>query len=127
MSILFGLFYDSENTGRNVPKEMYCLGPLAIDISAEVATLDGNILPLSHQELSILTLLITHPTEVLPWEFLHNAVWNHPNPQHGLEEVTAAIDSLREKVILATADSPFVLTKQETARGLGYSLSIKNG
>lgn len=61
-------------------------------------TLHGNAVKLSHREFEILGLFASHPNQALSASFLHNAVWLHPDSEHGEEEAAAYVRSLQEKL-----------------------------
>ena len=56
-------------------------------------------------------------------DFLHNAVWSHPDADHGEEEVAAYINRLREKLKLDQPDSACQIVDEATQRGNGYRLT----
>ena len=49
-------------------------------------------------EFEILGLFASHPNQALSASFLHNAVWLHPDSEHGEEEAAAYVRSLQEKL-----------------------------
>ena len=69
-----------------------------IDQPKREVTLHGNAVKLSHREFEILGLFASHPNQALSASFLHNAVWLHPDSEHGEEEAAAYVRSLQEKL-----------------------------
>ena len=86
-------------------------------------TINGVMVDLTRREFEILGLLAEHPNQALPADFLHNAVWSHPDADHGEEEVTAYINRLREKLKLDQPDSACQIVDEATQRGNGYRLT----
>ena len=74
------------------PGKVYEFGSLRIDQPKQEVTLNGVMVDLTRREFEILGLLAEHPNQALPADFLHNAVWSHPNADHGEEEVAAYIN-----------------------------------
>lgn len=71
------------------PGKVYEFGSLRIDQPKQEVTIDGVMVDLTRREFEILGLLAEHPNQALPADFLHNAVWSHPDADHGEEEVAA--------------------------------------
>lgn len=71
------------------PGKVYEFGSLRIDQPKQEVTLNGVMVDLTRREFEILGLLAEHPNQALPADFLHNAVWSHPDADHGEEEVAA--------------------------------------
>lgn len=65
------------------PGKVYEFGPLRIDQPKREVTLHGNAVKLSQREFEILGLFASHPNQALSASFLHNAVWLHPDSEHG--------------------------------------------
>ena len=80
------------------PGKVYEFGPLRIDQPKREVTLHGNAVKLSQREFEILGLFASHPNQALSASFLHNAVWLHPDSEHGEEEAAAYVRSLQEKL-----------------------------
>lgn len=80
------------------PGKVYEFGSLRIDQPKREVTLHGNDVKLSHREFEILGLFASHPNQALSASFLHNAVWLHPDSEHGEEEAAAYVRSLQEKL-----------------------------
>ena len=80
------------------PGKVYEFGSLRIDQPKREVTLHGNAVKLSHREFEILGLFASHPNQALSASFLHNAVWLHPDSEHGEEEAAAYVRSLQEKL-----------------------------
>ena len=82
------------------PGKVYEFGSLRIDQPKREVTLHGNAVKLNHREFEILGLFASHPNQALSASFLHNAVWLHPDSEHGEEEAAAYVRSLQEKLDL---------------------------
>lgn len=80
------------------PGKVYEFGSLRIDQPKREVTLHGNAVKLNHREFEILDLFASHPNQALSASFLHNAVWLHPDSEHGEEEAAAYVRSLQEKL-----------------------------
>lgn len=105
------------------PGKVYEFGSLRIDQPKQEVTINGVMVDLTRREFEILGLLAEHPNQALPADFLHNAVWSHPNADHGEEEVAAYINRLREKLKLDQPDSAYQIVDEATQRGNGYRLT----
>lgn len=105
------------------PGKVYEFGSLRIDQPKQEVTINGTMVDLTCREFEILGLLAEHPNQALPADFLHNAVWSHPNADHGEEEVAAYINRLREKLKLDQPDSACQIVDEATQRGNGYRLT----
>lgn len=104
------------------PGKVYEFGSLRIDQPKQEVTLGGAMVDLTRREFEILGLLAGHSNQALPADFLHNAVFPHPDAEHGEETVAAYIDRLREKLKLDQPDSACHIVKEPTQRGIGYRL-----
>ena len=104
------------------PGKVYEFGSLRIDQPKQEVTLGGAMVDLTRREFEILGLLAGHSNQALPADFLHNAVFPHPDAEHGEETVAAYIDRLREKLKLDQPDSACQIVKEPTQRGIGYRL-----
>ena len=82
------------------PGKVYEFGPLRIDQPKREVTLHGNAVKLSQREFEILGLFASHPNQALSASFLHNAVWLHPDSEHGEEEAAAYARSIQKKLSL---------------------------
>ena len=71
------------------PGKVYEFGSLRIDQPKQEVILNGVMVDLTRREFEILGLLSEHSNQALPADFLHNAVWSHPDADHGEEEVAA--------------------------------------
>ena len=100
---------------------------LQIDQPKQEVTLDGAAVDLTRREFELLGLLAEHPNRTLPAAFLHNAVWTHPDSEHGEEEVAAYIAALREKLKLDQPGSPCRIVDEDTGRGPGYRFTCSAG
>ena len=105
------------------PGKVYEFGSLRIDQPKQEVTINGVMVDLTRREFEILGLLAEHPNQALPADFLHNAVWSHPDADHGEEEVAAYINRLREKLKLDQPDSACRIVDEATQRGNGYRLT----
>ena len=99
------------------PGKLYEFGTLRIDQPKQEVTLDGAAVNLTRREFELL----------LPAAFLHNAVWTHPDSEHGEEEVAAYIAALREKLKLDQPGSPCRIVDEDTGRGSGYRFTCSAG
>lgn len=91
------------------------IGPLAVDIAAHRASVDGTELALTPIEFSLLAALAARPGEVVERRALLRAAWpdeREPDP----EWLKAHLARLRTKLEAAGAPVP------ENVRGVGYRL-----
>lgn len=89
------------------------LGPLTIDPTGHSATLDGDPLPLTAREFSLLELLTRRPGQVYTRGQIEARLYSEETAPSS-NAVDAAVYALRRK--LATPRGTFI----QTRRGLGY-------
>lgn len=95
------------------------VGPLAIDRSRRIATLDGRPLDLTCREFDLLALLASRPEQVFSRTQLAQLLW--PHPEEATEEnVTVLVSRLRKKV----GDRPTGSGLIRTVWGIGYRISL---
>jgi len=90
------------------------VGPLALDLRARVATVDGRSVALSSREFALAEVLARHPGQVLSQAQLLDQVWGY-DFDGGSNVVEVYVRHLRKKL---GAD------RIETVRGAGYRLRI---
>ena len=95
-----GIVIEHECQPFRGPGKVYEFGPLRIDHPKREVTLHGNAVKLSQREFEILGLFASHPKQALSASFLHNAVWLHPDSEHGEEEAAAYARSIQKKLSL---------------------------
>lgn len=99
------------------PSTALALGPLRLDPTAHVVTLDGAVLNLTVREFDLLAFLMRHPGQVFTREQLLDNVWGY-NFASELSTVTVHVRRLREK-IEHDPTNPVLL---QTVWGVGYKL-----
>lgn len=105
------------------PDMVFEFGSLRIDRPKREASISGNTIPLSQREFDILWLLASHAEEALPRDFLHNALWPHPDSEHGEEEVITCVLGLQEKIhVKSNSAVSCQIVSIDTPRGKGYIL-----
>lgn len=105
------------------PDMIFEFGSLRIDRPKREVSISGDTIPLSQREFDILWLLASHAEEALPCDFLHNALWPHPDSEHGEEEVVACVMGLQEKLHVKANPAVFCqIVSIDTPRGKGYIL-----
>ena len=105
------------------PDMVFEFGSLRIDRPKREVSISGDTIPLSQREFDILWLLASHAEEALPCDFLHNALWPHPDSEHGEEEVVACVLGLQEKLhVKANPAVSCQIVSIDTPRGKGYIL-----
>jgi len=93
------------------------VGPIAMDDSAKVVTVDGEPVTLTPLEYNILKLLLSHPGQVFSSSQIYEQVWN--DPAYGSENTVAVhIRHLREKIEIDPANPRYI----KVVWGLGYKM-----
>ena len=93
------------------------VGPIAMDDSAKVVTVDGEPIALTPIEYNILKLLLSHPGQVFSSAQIYEQVWN--DPAYGSENTVAVhIRHLREKIEIDPAEPRYL----KVVWGLGYKI-----
>jgi DNA-binding response OmpR family regulator len=89
-------------------------GPIALDLRAHEARIDGELLDLTALEFRLLSALVRHAGQVLSAEQLLELVWNDPLGGRR-DRVKIYVGYLRRKLAQAGAGDLI-----ETVRGVGY-------
>ena len=93
------------------------VGPVSMDVSAKLVTVDGEPVSLTPIEYNILKLLMTRPGRVFSSAQIYEQVWN--DPAYGSENTVAVhIRHLREKIEINPADPRYL----KVVWGLGYKI-----
>lgn len=106
------------------PKGIYEYGSLKIDQPKHEVSVSGHLIELDQRDFNILCLLISHSNEALPCDYFHNALWPHPDLEHGEQEVTSCIQRLQEKLRMEQLGLPCQIKCVDTPRGKGYCFSV---
>ena len=108
--------YTSLGGAEKVPG-LLTVGPVSMDDSAKLVTVDGEPVSLTPIEYNILKLLMTHPGRVFSSAQIYEQVWN--DPSLGSENTVAVhIRHLREKIEIDPADPRWL----KVVWGLGYKM-----
>ena len=108
--------YTSLGGAEKVPG-LLTVGPVSMDDSAKLVTVDGEPVSLTPIEYNILKLLMTHPGRVFSSSQIYEQVWN--DPAYGSENTVAVhIRHLREKIEIDPADPRWL----KVVWGLGYKM-----
>ena len=92
-------------------------GPITMDDSAKVVTVDGEAINLTPIEYNILKLLLSHSGQVFSSAQIYEQVWN--DPAYGSEKTVAVhIRHLREKIEINPAEPRYL----KVVWGLGYKI-----
>lgn len=94
------------------------IGPLEIDIAAKSVLRDGESIPLTAREFSLLECLARRPGQVLSRSQIEERIYSETDSPLS-NAVDAAIYSLRRK--LSPVGTPSLI---QTRRGLGYVLEL---
>lgn len=94
------------------------LGPLEIDFAAKSVRREGEAIPLTAREFSLLEVLARRPGQVFSREQLEARLYNEEASPLS-NAVDAAVYALRKK--LCPGDAPALI---HTRRGLGYVLEV---
>ena len=100
-------------------KQVFHLGSLEIDSAKGSVFFRGSPVLLDEKEYGIILLFATHPGTPLPWEYFHNALWNHPDPQ-GEQLVFQCVKHLRDVLHLGETEESWKIISVQTDRGAGY-------
>ena len=102
-----------------MPKLIYKVGGLCMDIDRYEVTIDGRFVDLTPKEFRILQQLVSAPSRVFSREELLNKIWGE---DVALEEHTldVHIHSLRQKIEADPSHPRFIVT----VRGVGYKLKV---
>jgi two-component system, OmpR family, KDP operon response regulator KdpE len=97
------------------PPAHVVVGPVEIDLSRHLVTLEGERVPLTRTELRLLEVLVTNPERLLTHEYLLRQVWG---PSYGTESnyLRTFIGQLRKKLADDAADPQLIVTEP----GIGY-------
>ena len=91
------------------------IGGVELDDESKVVTVDGEPVPVTPIEYSILKLLMENPGRVFPTHEIYSTVWQEPC--YGAESTVAVhIRHLREKIEINPSEPKYVHTKW----GVGY-------
>ena len=108
--------YTSLGGAEKVPG-LLTVGPVSMDDSAKLVTVDGEPVSLTPIEYNILKLLMTHPGRVFSSSQIYEQVWN--DPAYGSENTVAVhIRHLREKIEIDPAGPRWL----KVVWGLGYKM-----
>lgn len=100
-------------------KQVFHLGSLEIDSAKGSVFFRGTPVLLDEKEYGIILLFATHPGMPLPWEYFHNALWNHPDPQ-GERLVFQCVKHLRDVLHMGETEESWKIISVQTDRGAGY-------
>lgn len=103
--------------GKGITKNLLTLGPICLDATSQLVTLEGESLDVSPTEYRILEYLLHRPRMIVSkrelLEHLYDFTWEHHS-----NVVEAHISNLRRKLRVASATLLL-----ETFRGRGYRLT----
>ena len=108
--------------GYDFPK-IICLGTVKLDRVKREVYLLTRVLPLESKEYGILELLATHINQALPWDYFHNVLWNHPDP-NGQCEIVRRVTHLCQLLKWSESSVPCRVSFVSTPRGLGVRLEM---
>lgn len=101
---------------RKIPCWFGMQFPISLDTAKRIACVNGEQIPLTKKELSILEYFMLHPTKVISQEELMEHIWNMEIDSFS-NAVRVHIATLRKKLKQALAYDPIV-----TRIGQGYCL-----
>ncbi|BFT29257.1 hypothetical protein D210916BOD24_04330 [Alteromonas sp. D210916BOD_24] len=110
------------NLGTQLSDERIEIGPLRVDPRYHSVTLNGQTLPLTAREFTLLDYFCRHPNQVFSRHQLLNAVWgyNHEGYEH---TVNSHINRLRAKLDKVQSIENGARLVQ-TVWGVGYKLNV---
>ena len=98
---------------KQVPERIH-MGRLCLDVTADVATLDGTDMLLTQKEFALLLIFVQNEKRIISAEYLYEKVWKQPISGDS-QALKKTIYRLREKI----SGSGWRI---EWSRGEGYSL-----
>jgi DNA-binding response OmpR family regulator len=90
-------------------------GPLEIRPDEYVALVEGRALPLTLRELQLLSILASHPQQVMTRQRLYREMWGESPSEHD-RRVDVHVSRLRSKLRQAMPDREVI----HTHAGIGY-------
>ncbi len=105
------------SASRGVKNKVLLCGDLCLDANRAEITKNGNPLPLTHKEYTLLSFFLKYPGQVFSREKLLDQVWGYDYPGD-VRTVDVTIRRLREKIEETPAVPAYICTR----RGLGYYL-----
>jgi DNA-binding response OmpR family regulator len=93
------------------------MGDLTLDTATRQAARQGNTIPLTTKEYTLLEYLLRHPHQVLTRTMIAEHVWNY-DFDNATNVIDVHIRNLRRKI-----DDPFPTKLIHTVRGAGYRIS----
>jgi len=93
------------------------MGDLTLDTATRQASRQGNTIPLTTKEYTLLEYLLRHPHQVLTRTMIAERVWNY-DFDNATNVIDVHIRNLRRKI-----DDPFPMKLIHTVRGAGYRIS----
>lgn len=103
--------------GQTRSSDQLTIGPITLDDTTKLVTVDGEPVSLTPIEYNILKLLMSHPGQVFSSQQIYEQVWN--DPICGSDNTVAVhIRHLREKIEVNPASPRWV----KVVWGLGYKL-----
>lgn len=103
---------------RQVVKEVITIGEVSVDLIAHTVTQDGNEVPLTPKEFSILEFLIRHKNQAVTQQQIFDHVFDFAK-ENWSNTVEVHIKNLRKKLFPSSDASPL-----KTVRGVGYRLEL---
>ncbi len=97
-------------------------GPLEIRPAEYVALVDGRTLPLTLRELQLLSILASHPQQVMTRERLYREMWGESPSEHD-RRVDVHVSRLRSKLRAAMPEREII----HTHPGIGYRFADEDG
>ena len=105
-------------TGWCKTQAVITLGALQIDVEGHRATLDGQLIHLTHNEFGLLVCLACNAGRPLSWKALLKTAWGVEIWEGGKEMIKTAIYRLRQKIEVEPDNPRYILT----LRGEGYMM-----
>lgn len=103
--------------GGELKEKVLVCGDLCLHVAQAEITKQGNLLPLTYKEFSLLSFFLKYPGQVFSREKLLDQVWGYDYPGDA-RTVDVTIRRLREKIEKVPATPSYICTR----RGLGYYL-----
>jgi len=97
--------------------QTFSFGKLVVDLVARIVTMDGEKLPLSATEYSLLTLFVRHAGRIMTHRQILREIWGPKSEEHR-HYLRVYVTHLRQKIERDPKNPKFIITEP----GIGYRL-----
>ena len=93
----------------------FSFGKLVVDLVARIVTMDGDMIPLSATEYSLLTLFVRHAGRILTHRQILREIWGPKSEEHR-HYLRVYVTHLRQKIEMDPKNPKLIITEP----GIGY-------